>query len=228
MCYRSLPQRRLNDLPVRGPLLATTAGFTLLEIMISIGILVLVLAMVYNAFNSSIKAFATIDAHGDAYGEARLTLNRMSEEIGSIYLSEHNPNTGLLGEDKDEDDLPFDSLHFTSLSHIRWIKDSRESELCEIGYFLERDQEMEKSFLFRREDWNVDGTLEEGGIALELAEGIEGLNFRYYDGEEWADDWDSKAKGGLPKAIEVVLLVEDPNGNRIPLSSIITVPMAGR
>jgi hypothetical protein len=72
--------------------------------------------------------------------------------------------------DKDEDDLPFDSLHFTSLSHIRWIKDSRESELCEIGYFLERNQEMEKSFLFRREDWNVDGTLEEGGIALEQKE----------------------------------------------------------
>jgi general secretion pathway protein J len=203
-------------------------GFTLVEIMISIGILVLVLAMVYNAFNSSIKAFETIDAHGDAYGEARLTLNRMSEEIGSIYLSEHNPNTGLLGEDNDEDDLPFDSLHFTSLSHIRWIKDSRESELCETGYYLEADQEEEKTFLFRREDWNVDGTLEEGGIALELAEGIEGLNFRYYDGEEWLDDWDSKERGGLPKAIEVVLLVEDPNGNRIPLSSIITVPMAGR
>jgi hypothetical protein len=54
------------------------------------------------------------------------------------------------------------------------------------------------------------------------------LNFRYYDGEEWVDDWDSKAKGELPKAIEVVLLVEDPSGNRIPLSSIITVPMAGR
>ena len=206
----------------------TMTGFTLLEIMISIGILVVILTIVYNTFNSSIRAFTTIDEHGDAYGEARGVLNRMSKEIGSIYMSGDNLNTGLLGEDRDEDDLPFDSLHFTSLSHIRWVKDSRESELCEIGYFLETDREREQTFLFRREDWNVDGTLEEGGIALELAEGVDGLNFRYYDGEEWLDEWDSKAQGVLPKAIEVVLLVEDPNGNRIPLSNIITVRMAGR
>jgi general secretion pathway protein J len=203
-------------------------GFTLLEIMISIGILVVILTIVYNTFNSSIRAFTTIDDYGDAYGEARFVLNRMSEEIGSIYFSGENPKTGLLGEDKDEDDLPFDSLHFTSLSHIRWVKDSRESELCEIGYYLETDREREKTFLFRREDWNVDGALEEGGITLELAEEIDGLNFRYYDGEEWVDDWDSEEKGGLPKAIEVVLLVEDPSRKRIAFSSIITVRMEGR
>jgi hypothetical protein len=87
---------------------------------------------------------------------------------------------------------------------------------------------MEKSFLFRREDWNVDGTLEEGGIALELAEAIDGLNFRFYDGEEWVDEWDSKAKNGLPKAIEVVLLMSDVRLKRIAFSIIIPVPMAGR
>jgi len=228
MYYNPVPRRRLKNAPWRGSPLKTMTGFTLLEIMISIGILVVILTIVYNTFNSSIRAFTTIDEHGDTYGEARLVLNRMSEEIGSIYMSGDNPNTGLLGEDRDEDDLPFDSLHFTSLSHIRWVKDSRESELCEIGYYLETDREREQTFLFRREDWNVGGALEEGGIALELAERIDGLDFRYYDGEEWVDDWDSKARGGLPKAIEVVLLVEDPSRKRIAFSSIITVRMAGR
>ena len=223
-----LPQKGLSDPPASGSLLSTTAGFTLLEIVVSVGILVVILTIIYSTFNSSMKAFTAIEALGDTYGQARLVLNRMSEEIGSIYWSDANPNTGLLGEDKDEDDLPFDSLHFTSLSHVRWVRDSRESELCEIGYYLETDREMEKSFLFRREDWNVDETLEEGGLTLELAEGIDGLNFRYYDGEEWVDDWDSKAKGGLPKAIEIVLLVRDPTRKRIAFSSIITVPMAGR
>jgi general secretion pathway protein J len=228
MYYNPVPRRRSKNAPWRGSPLTTMTGFTLLEIMISIGILVVILTIVYNTFNSSIRAFTTIDEQGDTYGEARLVLNRMSEEIGSIYMSGDNPNTGLLGEDKDEDDLPFDSLHFTSLSHIRWVKDSRESELCEIGYYLETDRKGEQTFLFRREDWNVGGALEEGGMALELAEGIDGLDFRYYDGEEWVDDWDSKAKGGLPKAIEVVLLVEDPTRKRIAFSSIITVRMAGR
>lgn len=230
MKYNPVPKRRLNNSPWRGYPLTTMTGFTLLEIIISIGILVVILTIIYGTFNSSMRAFTVMENLGDAYGQARLVLNRLSEEIGNIYISKNNSNTGtgLLGEDGEQDDLPFDSLHFTSLSHVRWVKDSRESELCEIGYYLERDPEMEKSFFFRREDWNVDGTLEEGGIALELAEGVDGLNFRYYDGEEWVDEWDSKARNGLPKAIEVVLLMSDPSQKRIAFSNIIPVPIAGR
>lgn len=228
MRYTSLQYRGLNRPPLSRPLLSTMAGFTLLEIIISIGILAVILAIIYGTFNSSMRAFTAMENRGDAYGQARLVLNRMSEEIGSIYRSDKNPNTGLLGEDREEYDLPFDSLHFTSLSHIRWVRDSKESELREIGYYLETDREMEKSFLFRREDWNVDGTLEEGGIALELAEGIDGLDFRFHDGAEWVEDWDSKARNGLPKAIEVVLLMRDVRLKRIAFSIIIPVPMAGR
>ena len=227
MYSNPLPQKGLSDPPASGSLLSTTAGFTLLEIVISVGILVVVLTIIYSTFNSSMKVFSAMETRGDAYGQARLVLNRMSEEIGSTYWSDANPNTGLLGEDKEEDGLPFDSLHFTSLSHVRWVRDSRESELCEIGYYLEREQDMEKSFLFRREDWNVDGTIEEGGITLELAEGIDGLNFRFYDGEEWVDEWDSESKKRLPKAIEVVLLMRDVRLKRIAFSTIILIPMAG-
>ena len=221
---RKRPQRSpLKHLPM-----AATRGFTLLEVVISVGILVVILTIVYNTFNSSIKAFTAMENQGDAYARARIVLNRMSEEIASIYFSPQNRNTGLVGEDKDDDDLPADALHFTSLSHIRWVKDSKESELCEIGYYLEKDEDTRESFLFRREDWNVDGTLEEGGNPLEMAEGVDGLNFRYYDGDEWLDEWDSRIKGDLPKAIEVVLVMRDPRRTRITFSSILSIPIAGR
>lgn len=228
MHYTPLQQKGPNDSPASNPLLSTAAGFTLLEVVVSIGILVVILTIIYGTFNSSMKAFTAMENRGDAYGQARLVLNRMAEEIGSLYRSDENPNTGLLGEDREEYDLPFDSLHFTSLSHVRWVRDNRESELCEIGYYLEREQDTEKSFLFRREDWNVDGTLEEGGIALELAEGIDGLNFRFSDGDEWVDEWDSRIKKGLPKAIEVELIMRDPRQTRITFRNIFTVPIAGK
>ena len=153
-------RRRWADFAPGGYRSSKTAGFTLLEIVISITILVVILAIIYETFNSSMKAYTAVTSRGDVYGQARLVLSRMSEEIGSIYFSSDNPNTGLLGEDRDEDDLPSDSLHFTTLSHVRWMKDSRESELCEVGYYLEAAQEGENSFLLRREDWNVDGAFE--------------------------------------------------------------------
>ena len=212
--------------PKYPPLLAA-GGFTLLEVVISVAILAVILTIVYNTFNSSMKAFTAMENEGDAYAQARIVLNRMREEIESIYFSpSEKSNTGLLGEDRDEYDLPADSLHFTSLSHIRWAKDSRESELCEIGYYLEKDEET--GFLFRREDWNVDGTLEEGGRPLELAEGVDGLNFRYYDGKEWVDEWDSRIKKGVPKAIEVELIMRDPRRTRITFKNTFTVHIAGK
>ena len=228
MDYLPLEQRRLQRSSLKCLPLSATSGFTLLEVVISVGILVVILTVIYNTFNSSLKVYTEIETRGDAYAQARVVLNRISEEIGSTYLLRENRNTGLLGEDKDEDDLPCDSLNFTSLSHVRWVRDSKESELCEVGYYLEKDEETGESFLFRREDWNVDGTLEEGGRSLELAEGVDAINFRYYDGGEWVDDWDSRIKGGLPKAIEVVLVMRDPRRERIAFSCIVPVPMAGR
>lgn len=219
---RKGPQR----FPLKYPQSWRRAGFTLLEVVISVGILAVILTIVYNTFNSSMKAFTTMENAGDAYAQARIVLTRMSEEIASIYFSTENRNTGLLGEDRDEYDLPADALHFTTLSHIRWAKDSKESELCEIGYYLEKEEET--GFLFRREDWNTDGTIEEGGRPLELAEGVDGLNFRYYDGDEWVDEWDSRIKNGLPKAIEAVLIMRDPRRKRITFSNIFTVPIAGK
>jgi general secretion pathway protein J len=218
------PQRS----PLKYPPLSTKAGFTLLEVVIAVGILVVILTVVYNTFNSSMKAFTEMETRGDAYAQARVVLNRMSEEIGSIYMSAENRNTGLLGEDREEDNLPFDSLHFTSLSHVRWTRDSKESELCEIGYYPEKDEGTGESFLLRREDWNVDGTLEEGGRPMELAEGVDGINFRYNDGQEWADEWDSRIKGGLPTAVEILLVMSDPRRKRITFSSIVPIAMAGK
>jgi hypothetical protein len=41
-----------------------------------------------------------------------------------------------------------------------------------------------------------------------LANEIVGLGFRYHDGTAWAQQWDSKTDGGLPRAIEITLILQ--------------------
>lgn len=41
-------------------------------------------------------------------------------------------------------------------------------------------------------------------VAAEVAE----LGFKYFDGESWADRWDSEEEGGFPNAIEISLIVD--------------------
>ncbi len=36
-----------------------------------------------------------------------------------------------------------------------------------------------------------------------------GIEFRYFDGEDWATEWDSDEAGGFPVAVEVTILVDN-------------------
>lgn len=44
-----------------------------------------------------------------------------------------------------------------------------------------------------------------------LAPEVTGLEFSYYDGSEWVDEWDSADKKALPIAVEVAIAVAPPN-----------------
>jgi len=45
-----------------------------------------------------------------------------------------------------------------------------------------------------------------------LAEEVTGLQFRYYDGEGWLDDWNSDDLGGLPRAVEITVTIQPTFG----------------
>jgi hypothetical protein len=49
-------------------------------------------------------------------------------------------------------------------------------------------------------------TLYDGGRLL--AKEIVGLSFRYHDGSAWSQEWDSKTSGGLPRAVEITLVLQ--------------------
>lgn len=41
-------------------------------------------------------------------------------------------------------------------------------------------------------------------VASEVAE----LGFRYFDGNDWSDSWDSEEEGGFPRAVEIALVID--------------------
>ena len=42
-----------------------------------------------------------------------------------------------------------------------------------------------------------------------LAREVANVTFRYYDGAQWLDEWDSTARNELPKSIEIILTIRD-------------------
>ena len=70
--------------------------------------------------------------------EGRDGLLRISRELTSAFLSMHNPTaidlitrqTAFIGKHSS----PFDRVDFAAFAHRRIVRDSRESDQCEVGY----------------------------------------------------------------------------------------------
>jgi hypothetical protein len=53
------------------------------------------------------------------------------------------------------------------------------------------------------------GTESSSGQAKLLAEEVVAITFQYFDGTQWLAEWDSDANGGLPLAVEILLIMSD-------------------
>ena len=190
----------------------TCKGFTLIEILIAVAIVSLILTIIYASYASSIDTMNYTREKMEALSMTRLILSRMSDELTSSFFSKDSEDVMFSGQEG--------KIDFISSSHERIFKDSKEYDLSEIGYFTEAPEEGESLCLWRREDRTPDDDVLEGGEKEKLMEGLEGTEFKYYDGEEWRLEWDSEEESGLPQAVRVTL--KFPNKK---LSTIAFIPL---
>jgi len=209
-------------------------GFTLVEVLIAAAILALIVSMLYVAFASSVKTMEIGTQGGEIYRKAGVVLNRMAQDISCARLpskeEEASTQYAFIGEDKTEDGVPQDTLTFISTAlplqgPSRGIK--------QIGYYIAPDSETDKLALFMQEDTTPapGNSPEQGTKGMLLAEGIEGLDFTYYDseGREWKR-WDTMTPvfvNKLPQLVRIAIFFKDDKGELLSLTATAYIPSAG-
>ncbi|WP_437780293.1 type II secretion system protein GspJ [Sorangium sp. So ce1097] len=211
-------------------------GVTLLEVLVSVGILALIGTLIYGAFDGMSRARSGISRMSDRYHQGRAAIARISREIQTAFLSRHQPAdknivvrlTAFTGEDSS----PADRVDFTSFAHRRLLRNAHESDQCEIGYFGSRDPERDKLDLVRREAKTIDLEPTRGGVVNVLAEDIESFNVQYLDPitGEWTDSWDSTQPAAqldrLPSQVWVTLVLNGgPGGEPIKFETKVPIPL---
>lgn len=204
-------------------------GFTLIEVVVALGILAMISAMVYSAFDGAVDLREAAQVDEETVDGGRVAIARMSREIRMAFLDPRIYSAtagqlqgGTLTETyktlfKGEDDGGNSKITFTSFSHLRLYHDSREGDQTELTWWLEPDDGGNGLYkLMHRESPRIDEDPEKGGIDEVLAYGVREFRLRYYDfrKEEWQTEWDSDGtdyKGRLPKAVEINLILEDPD-----------------
>ncbi len=200
-------------------------GFTLMEVVIAIGITALMSGMVAVSFSTSVRAKEVVEKDADHYRQLRAATNRMTREIGSAFVSDrYDPKryrdsfdrpTNFVGER--------DRLLFSSLAHQRLYADAKESDQMTVEYTVKTSTEKNargRQDLIRRENPVVQDRMDRGGTEEVLFEGIKKLELSYWDTDrkEWDDEWDtrrSERKSVLPTRVRITLIAPDENGKEV-------------
>ncbi|MBK8251651.1 MAG: prepilin-type N-terminal cleavage/methylation domain-containing protein [Polyangiaceae bacterium] len=200
-------------------------GLTLIEVMVSLGIIALIATLIYGALDGMSKSREGLSRIGDRYHQGRTALSRITRELQSAFVSAHVPvnlalitrSTIFLGKDSGSEDR----IDFTAFAHQRLARNAHESDQCELSYFMTRDPNVAgKVDLVRREDPHIDQDPEKGGVVLVVAEDVAEFDLRFYDPltQLWTDSWDSSQATGqlgrLPGQVKVSIVLNGGPGDK--------------
>lgn len=198
-------------------------GFTLFEILITMFIFAVVLSLLYTSYIGTFRNIEATESQADIYGMARIALERMVEDLGSVYVSKYvskgakksdseeniPPSDGFMGEDAEINGRNADTIRFLSRAHIVFNEDNLGAGMAEIVYYIKESEEEDTFILYRSDTQEFEERPEEGTGGLILCDGLFSVNFIYYndEGEEY-ESWDStkdEFKGRAPAMVSIVL-----------------------
>lgn len=205
-------------------------GFTLLEIMISLGILSIIFTIIYGTFNNVYQSSEQMEEDAELYRLTRLGIYYLSNDLTMVYItpriagSSSATNTAefiFRGEDSERLEgnttFPNDTLEFSTVSHSIIGNNTPESDRAIIRYSLQ-DQ-----FLIQ------EARLSNGRIVVnELGGPIEGLSFRYFDKRtnSWLDTWDADTKNNRPPtAVEIEFIMQKEGRDARRFKTWVDIPM---
>jgi general secretion pathway protein J len=190
-------------------------GMTLLEILVSLGIMSMIALMIYGAFDSLSRGRRGEALRADRARQGRDAIERMAHELQSAFISLHTPSnqalvsrlTGFYAQSSSD----FDRVDFTAFAHRRISADTPESDQAEIGYFVVKDPDVDgKMDLVRREQSPIDYDFKKGGVVNVIAEDVERFELKYLDpmNGQWVDTWDSTQLTGQLNRLPLEIRIE--------------------
>lgn len=177
-------------------------GFTLVEVMVASTIGAFISLVAVGTLKSVISSNEQVDININTASEVRFAANIIEKDLTNIYRDEEFENTKLIGTIEELAQYSTSYLVFYTLNRTKARAYEPEGDIYEVEYYLVQNED--GSFLMRRLWPNPNDEFEPGGILTVIAENIEVFQVRYFDGEEWYDQW-LEDMDTQPHMIEVIV-----------------------
>ena len=204
-------------------------GFTLIEMVISAALMSLILVSAYLCLNAGLASRRLVEPRIEVFQNARVAMAIVMADLRSACpLSKE---IEFLGMSRMVGEMEADNLDFAT--HNYTPRRPREGDYCQESLYLDADPETGQFSLWRRRNPTIALDPLSGGSKEEIAKGLVGLRFEYYDGFQWYDSW-GEIKGGkretseklqpnlygLPEAVRVTMAFDsNPKSKAVPEKS---------
>lgn len=173
-----------RNIPAAIPL---PGGFTLLEVMIAVGLVAVIAMLMYQSISITMKSRDRIARVEELNHSAQVMLTHIKADLSMAYLSNHvspeDPAFETLFDGRE------DGVVMTTFSHERRRRGARESDQALVEYRMGRLDGTD--VIFRREKAVLDQDPEAGGVEEVIVERVREFKLSYWDeeDEDWVDEW---------------------------------------
>lgn len=182
-----------------------------MELLVAMVLMVVVASCLYTALHTGFRAYRSAQSAVEPTLEAINAIELVKEDIYGVLAPEGTLAGAFIGTDSAGfKGVDTDSLEFYT-THIYVDDDELAGGLGKVELLLEQDPNSEDGsyMLVRRLTTNLLAPKEVEAGEQVLCRQVASLNFRYYDGSGWTDEWDSTADANsLPQAVEVDVEVQ--------------------
>jgi prepilin-type N-terminal cleavage/methylation domain-containing protein len=189
------------------------SAFTLIEVVISSALMAMIIVSSYLCFSAAIAGRKSLEPRLEVIQNARVAMALMTADLRAACPL--GTNAAFLGMHRTSGDVIADNLDFAT--HNYTPKHPREGDFCQMSYYLDRDPDAGGFKLWRRRNPTIALDPLSGGSKEEIASGVLGLQFEYFDGLDWYDTWgditgkaqtsqrDQPNLAGMPEAVRITI-----------------------
>jgi len=230
-----IPRRHLAQR--RGGL---ATGFTLVEILVAVAIIVSIVSMVYGSYFATAKSTDAYKAKMTLSTQARKTLMQMAKQIRCSYISkvkESSDSAKAISQGKtksnekpikyfncEPDARGGETLHLVTTQRL-FCQETQKDGLFDVIYKFDKDHGI--LYLSQKRFVGTSEELTEERNYRPLLENIERFELDFFDGQQWLTEWRFEQKKELPYAVKISIICKDENNRQCHYSIVSYIGCSG-
>jgi len=182
------------------------AGFTLIEVLVGLGIMVLLVGMIQGIYAAAVRSRQAAEERTATIHAVSTIFSKMCDELSASFVSKPRADQTFFRMTTDSSGQS--TLEFTTL--LPTVHGLRAGGETRIRYAPDPDRDSplpEKIVLKRTEIDDLFKDLERDGVTYQMLKGINHFKVTCYNGEEWLENWDNTDPQNpkLPRAVRLTV-----------------------